>query len=222
MNDNSARILPRSSFPDLKLATVTVSHGAYLPMWEANGAIYHISLHLADSVPQDQLLAWKEERARIDARLKDTMNPPLATEREFLIDEMRAVYNERVEKFLNAGCGSCLLADARVAEAVRETLVYANGKRFALHAYAIMPNHLHVIVGGFGAAGQVRKQIEDWKSISAHRINKLLNREGSVWRRDEYTHIIRSREEYADQLSYVWHNPDAAGLTTGFLREKFV
>lgn len=221
MQTTHAAIKPQFSFPDLKLADVAVSHGALLPMWEANGAIYHISLHLSDSVPQDQLRAWIEERARIDERLKDVINPPSANERARLIDDMREVYNDRVERYLQAGAGECLLRDQRVAEEVVRTLQYNNGKNYALHMYCIMPNHVHVIASGF-AKGDLRAQIETWKKVSTHCANRLLRRKGAMWRRDEYTHIIRSQAEYQDQLSYVWHNPETAGLTTGFLRERFV
>ena len=127
-----------------------------------------------------------------------------------------------VEKYLQAGYGVCLLGRPGVAESVAEVFDHDNGRVCALHALTIMPNHLHVIASGFGMPGGLKAIVDKWKRISAHAVNRLCDRRGEVWRRDAYTHIIRTREEYATRLKYVWHNPDMAGLTTGFWRKRYV
>ena len=211
-------ITPYASFPDLSLAPVAVSVGRHLPRWEANGAVYHVALHLADSVPQEQLAIWREERARLSALAQAAKRPLSADE----VEALRAVYNDRVEKYLSAGCGACLLRDPRAAEALESVLAYGNGEKYALHLFCIMPNHLHVIVGGFDETCPLRDVLTSWKGASAHRVNRVLGRKGEVWQGDAYTRIIRSREEYVRQLNYVWCNPEAAGIRDGFLRKRFV
>ena len=211
-------IRPAASFPDLSLAHLEVSHGHHLPRWEANGAIYHIALHLVDSVPAAQLEIWRAERERLSALARETKHPMTADE----VEALKAVYNEHVEKYLSAGHGECLLRSEGVAEALAEVLTHSNGKLYALHEWCIMPNHVHVVVGGFMAKCPMREILHVWERASAHRINRALDREGPVWHRDAYTRIIRDREEYGLQMSYVWNNPEAAGLTTGFRRKRYV
>lgn len=210
-------IEPVASFPDLSLAALSVSRGRHLPCWEAQGAIYHVTFHLADSVPQEQLEIWKAERARLSELARTAKRPLTADE----VAQLKALYDEHVEAYLSAGYGACLLRDGSAATALSETLVHSNGSAYALHAWCIMPNHVHVIVGGFTEDRPMRTEVAAWKRISAHRINKALGREGDVWHQDMFTRIIRDREEYARQMSYVWNNPEVSGLTAGFRRERY-
>lgn len=135
---------------------------------------------------------------------------------------MRVVYSERVEKYLAAGYGEGILKDPGAANAVAETILRNNGIDYAIHAYCVMPNHVHVIVGDLAEGIELRKIVSIWKRASAHRINSALSRTGEVWQRDTYTHIIRNSDEYKRQLSYVWVNPEVAGLVDGYKRERFV
>ena len=212
------KILPVASFPDLSLAQVTIGRGRSLPRWEATGSIYHVSFHLADSVPQTQLEIWRAERQRL-TELAKTAGRPLTTEE---IGLMKRAYDEHVERYLASGYGSCLLRHAEAAEATKKTICQANGDKYALHEWCVMPNHVHIIVGGFTNAAPIRDILQIWKSASAHRINRLLGRTGEVWHRDAYTRIIRDRDEYSRQMSYVWNNSESTGLKEGFLRKRYI
>ena len=214
----SGPIRPIASFPDLSLARPEVSQGHHLPRWEATGAIYHIALHLADSVPQAQLEIWRAERERLSALAREAKRPLTADE----VDALKAVYNDHVEKYLNAGYGECLFRSEGATEALVDVLTHSDGKLYALHEWCIMPNHVHVVVGGFTLEHPMREILQVWERASAHQINRVLGREGPVWHRDAYTRIIRDREEYGHQVSYVWNNPETAGLTTGFRRQRYI
>ncbi len=211
-------VKPVQSFPDLGLVDVDVSRGRHLPRWEAACATYHVTFHLADSVPQEQLGIWRAERDRLKAIARQA-NREL-TEQE--ITEMKEVFNVRVERYLASGYGDCVLKNAEVAELLAGVLEHSNGKLYSLHEYCIMPNHVHMIVGGFSAASPLNNVLTVWKRASGHAINKALARAGDVWHRDTYTRIIRDEREYAGQLRYVWFNPETAGITTGFLRRRYV
>ena len=210
--------VPSFDFPNLRLAHLTAREGRHLPRWEASGATYHIAFHLADSVPANQLRAWQEARALLKDRLDRENRRMTETER----NELKALYNERIERYLATGYGECLLAKAEIQTCVREILLHENGTSYALHAWCIMPNHLHVVVGSFSEPADMTKTLSSWKRISGHRINKLLERKGPVWNSDGYTRIIRDKDEYKAQMNYVWHNPESAGLTSGFARERYV
>ncbi len=110
-------LLPTASFPDLRLAKQQVSQGRHLPCWEATGAIYHIAFHLADSVPRLQLEIWQAERARL-AEVARAANRPLTQEER---DDLKAVYNDRVEKYLSANGASCPITSISSSENFRRT-----------------------------------------------------------------------------------------------------
>ncbi len=50
------------------------------------------------------------------------------------------------------------------------------------------------------------------KSVSAHRINKLLGRRGAFWQEESFDHAIRSDESLNAKMAYVLANPVRRGL----------
>lgn len=200
----------------IRSSSLRVTEGPQLPRWSVDRGIYHISLHQADSIPAVERQRWIELREELKARVRQEARALSEDERELL----RVAYDERIERYLRTGAGSCLLADARSSEALAETLEQANGKLYALHRYVVMPNHLHVIAEIFKAE-DLDRVVQGWKRVSSHRINRCLARTGKVWMEDAYTRIIRTAAEYERQMAYVWQNPEAAGLTGGFRRKDF-
>jgi REP element-mobilizing transposase RayT len=74
-----------------------------------------------------------------------------------------------------------------------------------------MPNHVHALLEP-SAGHELSKIVHSWKSFTATRCNKQLQRSGEFWQKDIYNHIIRSQKEYEFQRHYVWRNPEKAGL----------
>ena len=68
-----------------------------------------------------------------------------------------------------------------------------------------MPNHIHVIVE-LTEGTLLQNVLQTWKSSSSHLINKALERHGRLWHADYYNYIIRTPQEYAFQVSYVFRN----------------
>ena len=205
-------------FPGNRLAqgAVSVLEGERIAHWEMNGAIYHIAIHLADSVPVAQLAEWRETRQYFMSLRKSRQSELTDDE----VAAMRRVYDEKVERFLSSGHGRCALRSPGVAEEVGRIFEKRHGTDYDLHLWTIMPNHLHVIATP--AAGRTMKNIVDrWKSVTAHAIAKLAGMAAPIWQRDHYSRIIRTPEEYRRQDSYVWNNPESAGLTSGFLRRRY-
>jgi hypothetical protein len=50
------------------------------------------------------------------------------------------------------------------------------------------------------------------KSVTAHRINKLLNTSGPVWEEESFDHVLRSDESLLEKCEYIRQNPVQAGL----------
>ena len=182
--------------------------GNHLPHWESKTrCIYHISFHLADSVPPAQIKIWLSERKRLSELLQREHREYTSYEIEYL----NYLYSENIEYYLNSGYGACLLKKEEVASIVRQAIEYNHTKRYLLKCWCIMPNHVHILVS-FLSFNDMRDILHGWKSYTAHKINRLLGRTGPLWEPDAYNHIIRTPEEYYQQSRYIWNNPEKAGM----------
>ena len=76
-----------------------------------------------------------------------------------------------------------------------------------------MPNHVHILLrpNEGVSLSTIMKSI---KSVSSHKINKLLGRSGPVWQPDYFDRYIRDAEHYTKALNYIDNNPVKAGLCT--------
>jgi REP element-mobilizing transposase RayT len=194
--------------------TLKKHKGSNLPHWNCEKAIYHVRFRLADSIPDKKRQQWLEERKLI-------LNSPSFRNKELNREErdrLKFLFSEKIEKYLEAGYGESHLRRSESARIVREALEHFNEIRYYLHAWSIMPNHVHVIVEPVRGY-DIKRIVQTWKSFTARRINQLLRRTGQLWEKESYDHIIRSEKEYWFQIDYVWNNPEKAGLTN-FLRWK--
>jgi REP element-mobilizing transposase RayT len=193
--------------PSLDIHSLTISSGEHLPRWQCDDAIYHISFRLADSIPQSVRERWLRERECLIANAKQH-NKELSEETE---KKVQYLYSEQVEKYLDMGYGKCHLCKAEIAKLIADSFTYYNNVRYRLHAWCIMPNHVHLIVETM-PGNNLSKIIHSWKSYTAHIANEILGLAGAFWQQDAYNHIIRSKKEYHFQIQYTWENPDKARL----------
>ncbi len=189
--------------------------GNSLPHWELGATIYHVSFRLADSVPAAKQKQWLEERNQLLE--KYTKGHQSLTDDEKR--RLQKLYSETIEKYLDSGYGSCVLRNPDAAQIVNDSLLYYNEQKYILHAWCIMPNHVHVIFQLLHNLPQ-SDIIHGWKSFTAHAINKLLKLNGTLWQSDCYNHIIRTPDEYYYQIRYVWNNPQKAGFSNWQWRWK--
>lgn len=116
---------------------------------------------------------------------------------------------ERSEPPLTAG--SCLLQDPRAASIVQKTLLHFEGTRYNLLTWCVMPNHVHVLCTP-SASHNFSRVLHSWKSFSAHEINKALGRNGPLWERESFNHLVRTAEQLQRIADYIDQNPVAAGF----------
>lgn len=194
-------------YPHLDIDSLEKSRGEYLSCWQCEHAIYHVSYRLADSVPQAVRNAWLRERQVLMDAIKLHANEVPET----LQHRLNFLYSDYIEKYLDAGNGQSYLKRDEIAEMIAGSFTQFNNVRYRLHAWCIMPNHVHVIVEPLPAY-ELSKIVQAWKSYSAHVANKMLGLKGTFWQADDYNHIIRSLKEYHFQIRYTWENPDKAKL----------
>jgi REP element-mobilizing transposase RayT len=88
--------------------------------------------------------------------------------------------------------------------------------RIRLHAVAIMPDHVHLLLyplrDGDGWPFPLVDILQCLKSATAHRINKFLHHSGPVWEEESFDHVLRSDESLTEKCEYIRQNPVKAGL----------
>lgn len=177
-------LVAQAASPAKKLFQGEHSRG-YLPHLKAQGAVYAITFRLADSLPASVLAQW-----------------------ESLPDNDKT--NE-IENWLDAGYGECLLHQPELAGVVKEALLSQSNSAYMLHAWCIMPNHVHLVLEPAigNTLSDVLQRIKSW---SAHQINQRLGRSGALWQRESYDHLVRDDADFVRCCDYVRQNPVRAGL----------
>lgn len=166
----------------------------YLPHFDAGEAYTQfVTFRLADSVPASVVAGWQQE-------LLD--RPKVERENELY---------RLIETYLDAGYGACHLRDPRIAELVESAVLHFDGSRCFVHAWVVMPNHVHVV---FTPAEDVSLSsiVGSWKSFTAKEANKRLGRGGTFWKSDYYDRYVRSEQHFDHVVEYTENNPVSAGL----------
>lgn len=82
-------------------------------------------------------------------------------------------------------------------------------RRYHLHAFVVMPNHVHLLVTPFVRA---REWLGPLKGFTGHHANRILSRQRvPFWQDESYDHMIRNDEEFARVQRYIEFNPVQAG-----------
>ncbi len=177
-----------------------------LPHWEQSGATYFITFRLADSVPASLRDRWMRERAQW---LEQHPKPwTTATETEY-----HRRFSTQMDKWLDAGHGTCLLRGDGCRAEVERVLQHFDGERYFHHAWVIMPNHVHVLTS-LGTESKLRDVVKSWKGVSARRIHEAGHaiREATLWQEDYFDRMVRDGEHFARCVRYIRSNPAKAGL----------
>ena len=105
------------------------------------------------------------------------------------------------------------MLDPAVASAVAETVrEAATARRICdLHAFVVMPNHVHLLITPTIPLARVMNWI---KGVSARQANLLLDRTGKpFWQDESFDHWVRHWREFEKIRDYIHENPVRAGLT---------
>jgi putative transposase len=112
-----------------------------------------------------------------------------------------------------------------ISDIVKGCLHFYDDKKYCLHAYCIMPNHVHVLFTPYVNPVEYKTTLgvitKSWKGYSAKLINKELNRSGAFWNRESYDHLVRNENEFFGIVKYIIQNPVKANLVTNYQDWKF-
>jgi len=165
----------------------------YVPHFDDGPVPQMVTFRLTDSFPNSCLTEWAAELAAM---------PSAQAEREA---------RRRIEEYLDKGLGSTWLSRPDIAEIMSQTLLCFDGQRYKLHAWTVMPNHVHALLTP--RSGESLSEIlHSWKSFTANKANKVLGRTGTFWQREYFDRFVRDKEHFASAFVYIENNPVKAGL----------
>jgi putative transposase len=82
--------------------------------------------------------------------------------------------------------------------------------QFLVHAFCLMPDHVHFLVEGSSSGSHLVKFINQWKQQTGYLFRHELRK--GFWQRRFYDHILRSGDGTEDVAWYIWMNPVRKGL----------
>ena len=136
-----------------------------LPHWIPDASILFITWRLAGSMP---------------APRADLLTPAPGA---------RVPFVQQDERLARSSAGPFWLRDPRVASMLEQALRYGATTRdlYLLHAWVIMPNHVHVILEPRLALPPILRWL---KGRTGRKANQILGRKGQpFWQDESYDHI---------------------------------
>ncbi len=110
---------------------------------------------------------------------------------------------------LDSSTQGAYLFDKKI-DIFKNTLLKRDNDLYELIAFAIMPNHIHLLLKQKKSLVSIIKYI---KGKSAIELNKALGRNGQFWARDYYDRAIRNEAHFSTVYAYILNNPLKANLT---------
>jgi putative transposase len=157
----------------------------YLPHLDAPNLVQHVVFRLADSLP---------------AHISEEIGK---TPRDQRVDVGDAA--------LDRGYGRRQLVVPAIGELVEHALLRFDHERYALIAWCVMPNHVHVLVET-RPGHRLDSVVHSWKSFTAHAANQLVGQTGAFWAPEYFDRYMRDDTHLAATLAYIEENPVKAGL----------
>ena len=161
----------------------------YLPHFDAPNVTQIVTFNLVDSFPVTRQREWEH-----------ILSLPDESECRRLLEE-----------WLDRGHGECWLRKVELASLVETKLRIGHGREYALQAWVVMPNHVHLVVDVWQKP--LSLLIKTWKGATAAPANRILGRTGQFWQEDYWDTLIRDEAHLRKAVRYVEHNPARATLT---------
>jgi putative DNA methylase len=165
----------------------------YLPHFDGQAIPQFITLRLFDSVPDAVLQRWAQELDLVNSKTD------------------QIILQRRIEKYLDQGYGEAFMKIRSVAGMVQNELLSYAGQRYRLSSWVVMPNHIHFLMTRSEDI-ELADVMQSFKSLTAHKANKILRRKGKFWMEDYFDRYIRNADHFARAIRYIENNPVKARL----------
>ena len=172
--------------------TVTIGH---LPHLSQQQKLYAVTFRLQDSLPKMAIESYLKECKEL-----------YGDDQSAFKSKLESFMHKKMMEYLDMGYGECLLRNPDARKIIEEAFRYIHENMATVHAYVIMPNHVHIVLETKEDV-EIQQVMHNLKRYTASKINQLLQREGSVWQREYYDRIIRNEAHYENAIKYIINNP---------------
>jgi len=159
-----------------------------LPHWHPEGRAIFLTWRLHGSLPRGFV-----------GRVRERVKRP---GKQFLIADVE------LDK---AATGPRWLHEPRIARCVAAAIRRgAKLGQYVLHAYVVMPNHVHILLEPLASLRKITLGI---KGASAREANRALRRtDKAFWQDESFDHWVRNGAQFERIRGYIEQNPVKAGL----------
>ncbi|MEK7698978.1 MAG: transposase [Planctomycetota bacterium] len=183
-----------------------IHHRGYLPHIKSDTGTYFVTFRLDGTLPQSVLEQIESERLELETRAQNKN----ISDKD--IKHLNPLNSDKIEAFLDSGYGECWLKLDDIGKLVADALCHFDGERYNLHAWVVMPNHVHAVLTP-KSPHTLSSILHSWKSFTAKEANSLLGRKGcKFWQRESYDHLVRDEDDFFLACNYTVNNPVKAGL----------
>jgi REP element-mobilizing transposase RayT len=174
------RILPSNKHS----LSVTTFHSRRLPHYHAIGQPIFLTWRLYGSLPANRSFPAKTNSGKAFVAM---------------------------DRLLDHACtGPLFLRIPQIASMVTASIRHRDPRHYQLHAYAVMPNHVHLLITPIV---EVSKIMQSLKRFTAREGNRILNFTGQpFWQEESYDRLVRNETEFQRILQYIETNPVKSGL----------
>ena len=196
----------------------------YLPHYQQPGQAYFVTWSLKDAVPAKALHSYTQKLEMIKAQIELQK----ACKAEIVVIEnlqheyylVRRKYFKAYDDLLDAEKNPVInLSKPVYTQIIGGALKFWEGKKLKNWAYTIMSNRVHWVFEVLqkdldGNPIYMQDLMQSVKRFSANKINKLENRQGSLWQKENFDTTIRDHRHSHHAIQYTLNNPVAAGLVS--------
>jgi REP element-mobilizing transposase RayT len=112
----------------------------------------------------------------------------------------------------DAQTGPLYMRQPEIARTVVDAIRYRDGSSYALHAFVVMANHVHLLITPLEEVSILMKSL---KRFTAREGNRILGLTGQAfWQDESYDRLVRNDEEFRRIARYIEMNPVKAGFVT--------
>ena len=194
-----------------------------LPHWQPQNGMFFVTFRLANSLPKaivNELLTELEQERTI---VRNKLTSVQKEQELYRLDKkLFGKYDDWLHKCVEES--PRWLEKDGIAQIVIREIKQLNVEGYAIFAYCLMPNHVHLLVElsgderGFHTydTGKNYFPLTDGmrmlKGRTARYCNQELGLRGAFWHHESYDHVVRDEGELGRILNYVVGNPVKAGL----------
>ena len=112
----------------------------------------------------------------------------------------------------SAAIGPLYLRRLEIAQMVVDAIRYRDPGHYALHSFAVMPNHVHLLITPRVPVSQLMHSLKRFTARIGNQILGLTRK--PFWQDESYGRLVRNHQEFERIVAYIEMNPVRAGIVT--------